>query len=340
MSKPIVYVEIKFISAFLSERVKPLNQIKNSYGLLFIEELLKKSYLFINISKSDIEKTLRNEMPECELYTINLINYIRELAKLSSSIIYSCFNEIDDLKQGILSNNESNSLPNFILLDVNKYKAEKIQEKIGIICFPRPDNSIYNESSIKVMVKPINSGVDIPIRELCSELFAHTIIIEDPYLLANYFGEKVDFIKRFISNILNSKFTNTPLYLILVISKPWRRRGQSVHEFNDQLEDYQNCINHINDDLEAEIGMLANISLKIHIIEKAAGTFHDRHVISNSFWVTCGYGFGLRYKSNTEWIYKPIGIYFTQMEDRINQILTGLQYDLRNELSSRFFKGT
>lgn len=48
---------------------------------------------------------------------------------------------------------------------------------------------------------------------------------------------------------------------------------------------------------------------------------HDRHIITNSFWITCGYGFKFKYNSNTEWIFRPIGSYFNEKEERLRFII-------------------
>ena len=64
-----------------------------------------------------------------------------------------------------------------------------------------------------------------------------------------------------------------------------------------------------------------NIQIVIAEILQNNIRVHDRHIIANTFWITCGYGFNQEYSSQTSWNYFPIGIYYSAAVDRIEFLL-------------------
>ncbi len=343
MSKPIVYIELGFLKAYLREIQRPLFEIKNPYEILFIKDLINKSTLFYSIPEKDIEMILLQTFSIDESYDEDVKKFIQTIYLSTSSFPYSCLNELFLFKNGDISELKTSSRPNFLLLDANDYSAKKVHDLTGIISLPKPDKESYSESILKVLVKQIDGNQKLQpmtLKKMFGETTpCHTVLIEDPYLYSNFLNDKMSLITELIRTIINKRFTIKPFHIIFILARPKAKRDKKGEIVNqDDISEFEMFVDYLNISLQKQLELLSNKKIEIHLVFKEPDTMHDRNIISNSFWITCGSGFSSYYKKNTEWTYKPVGTYFDQLVNRIDSTLQGQEETFSYEIKSRFYK--
>lgn len=321
--QPIIFVQFSFIEKLLNELNKPLIEFEDELmrtNIVFLYTLFQKSTIYIDLDESEIFSIVVNE-PKAD--------YGNELRLFFNRICYnnklkSCKIQLDLLlSSNKSSSSEFNEIPTFLLLDVDELRAREINEETGIICIP--SSLKFHENLSKVLVREIKKD-EFNFVEFTSFLCkAKNIIIEDPYIEKEE-GQK--FIEKLIQNLIdNKKKYEIPINILILI------QDKSNYSKKDDAErfrlDYNNLIQTISELTENNENYL--IVKRFLKSEK----MHDRHIYSESFWISCGHSFKMKYNVSTEWIYRPIGIYFTQYEKRIKsstEFIKKQQLNTKNRL--------
>lgn len=329
MRNPVIFVELGFLRDFFNALLVPIGSVENPEQILFIRNLLESSTVRIDLPNETLIEILDKTCETSEDLPEVIIVYIRKLF-LKGISVRSCSKDLIAIKQGVPLNS-TQKIPDFILLDGTKTQAHELQKKCGIICLPLSTQNSYLESIYKVLIIDIKKQPKIPLPDLVSHVpHSFLLLIEDPYFYSDFEDNKKPFLQSFLTNHLASEFSNIPFHVIIVTADPHLAINNMDPNFSknrEMFDQFKKAFKKYKESLPD------NITLDLHTINQ--GLMHDRHIISNSFWITCPYGFSNRYRTKTEWIFKPIGIYFTQMEDRVRHIINGADESIRTILKER-----
>ena len=321
--KPIVYMEVGFFMAFLKAIEKPFSQIVEKDKLLFIDKLLKEAKVYIDLEEDEIKQIVLLEK-KAALYDRDLVFGIKErLSKSNSDIVGSCKKELAKLKGNVADEWRGiKPTPFFLLLDCNKNAAVALQDRIGITCIPKDlkfDSSI-SSLKIKQVCLDENEMVSINVYDYINFLpQSFSLVVEDPYFYLNAIkvikDNKFDFLEDLLQRLYNINFRNKPLEVLIIVpdEEYWENR------YKRNLLNIENFIKSY-DKLEKRIEFLnkehkGRIHLEVH--KNKSYKMHDRNVLSNTFWISCSHSFQREYNTNTEWTYKPIGIYYPLFKKRV-----------------------
>ncbi|MBP6456502.1 MAG: hypothetical protein KA275_07220 [Chitinophagaceae bacterium] len=114
------------------------------------------------------------------------------------------------------------------------------------------------------------------------------LVISDPYIFEN--DNDLSFFKNLLKKMYRDEST-IPTTFILEYSNPKTKDLKTKFE-----------------GLEKEF---PNFSFTLK--ERYEKFIHDRNIFTNSFWLSCDYGFKNQYSNDTKWHQMPIGKYYYQM---------------------------
>jgi hypothetical protein len=288
MARPIVYLSAEFFVSFCKHLRRPTEEVPDTVP--YLKNLIfQKAQVFINLSD---EKILRitSLLPE-DIARIEdedekiLADKLKPL--LDNNLVKSCKQELEIFR----ANNYSafNSLqikPHFVFLENCKEQCKKISKEFGIICISKeleldPENT-------RVEIKTIESKTNIQLDSIMRNMRdSHGIIIVDPYLY-----KEVVFLERFLAKLIKTGLKVNHAITLICSDKDIKDKTS----FEKSIQTIRN-----NNGLNIDLFFTRYI--------------HDRVVFSNSFYLTCGYGFKDKYPDVTEWHIPAIGTYFDQYSD-------------------------
>ncbi len=352
MSKPVVYIELGFLASYFKERCRPYSEIMEPMQILFINVLIDRSRLYYCIPESDIEMILKPEsdiemilekkLSNHELFNEEVIKFIQFNLSGVNSFPYSCYDELNLCKNGKASELKDSCRPNFILLDANAEEAKKVHDITGIICLPKLGEKSYLKSILQTIVKPIVGNrklQSISLKEMLGEITScHSMIIEDPFIYQNFVTNKKQLIEELLRAIIHKEFTNKPFNIVFVLERPYEKRYQEGNvKYQKRISEYEQFKYYLNNDLQQYFNNISNNIINMRLVFKELDTMHDRHIISNSFWITCGFGFSSYYRKTTKWTCYPVGIHFDEIVEHIVALI-GEEEKFSSEIKGRFFK--
>lgn len=287
--QPSVFIEYSFLEKFILEIKKPYYEINGQY-ICFIDILIReKSTIYIDIDINDfynIIKQSNNSINACYLRNLSLVNKIRFTEKKISQFI-SDYNLINKLK----------NKPHYILADINTEKAESLTKALGIIFLGSDFNNakIYFLDSI---IKPLPIHKKIFFSKIFTSLpQPKDVIIEDPY----FFKQSISFLEDFICGFLNNEMKRCPVKILIITAL-------NSEEEKQNLNNLKNLISNIEE-------------LRIEITCRPMKEIHDRHVYSNTYWISSLSSFREEYTKKTVIDIHPIGLYYSQFYEKITDHL-------------------
>jgi hypothetical protein len=309
--QPIVYLTEKFLKSLLihfSTRFRDLKVQKSV--LVFLEKLIEKSYLYIDLDEKEIRELLAK--PEADIQLMDdaqrrYQTYFVALSKINR--IKSCKKEIEIFHS--LQYDEFDKLqakPNFVFLSTSKDYCKQIEKEFGVICIST--DLQLDEKNAGVVVKSIKAATKTEIEYNISFPVSHSIVIEDKYLFENDSDGK--FLEKLLLRLVSNRIKVNVSVSILSLGSG----------------DFRKTIRNIKRNL--------NITIEHHQVKN--DHMHDRVIYSNSFYMVCGYGFQGVYPKLTEWIILPIGIYFDHFVERRKVTSDIIQNKINNTTSNYLLK--
>jgi hypothetical protein len=263
----------------------PLNEVKiKKRDLVFLDELIfERGRVSVDFDIAEFVLKSPEEFLDKNERLLSL--YLKKLITINK--VDCCKKELEKFLKGDF--NPSEITPDFILLDFQSEDSEKLEKQLGIICIP--SDFKISEKIIRVYLEVIKGQEKVSLDNIFKGLpKCNTLIIEDPYIFEN---DNNAFIKELISKVYNeeARFSNFP---VTIIHKPIADKNS--------LEKVSELIKEIEHEFPKVV-----IELKNKVFD-----FHDRNIYSNSFWITCDYGFKKKYNSATKWVSFPLGIYYSE----------------------------
>lgn len=292
MSQPVVFISKDFFIHFCKTKDYPTNDIERKKILLFFEELIfYKATIYINIDDAEIinyEKIENiSELSEDEkVFSINLKRIVRQ------NRARSCKKEL-----AIFSNKkytEYDTLPvkpNYILSSFHTDFCREIEKEFGVICISKELN--FKECSTRVAVEVIESNKPIDLLHFPKEYpVCNSLIIEDPYLFAN--DEQGSFLISLLKTLLSQH-----LKVQITVTLIFDNSAFIKNKFQE------NKLRTIFGNIKQNLG-------KVNIEQYYSKQIHDRNIYSNTFWLSCDYGFKKKYNTATKWTIFPLAIYYPE----------------------------
>ena len=299
MAKLRVFLEIEFLKSYLNELRKELGVVEFPKNVLFVKEILKNCDLYVNLDIDAITDLMKSENDN------DITNLcLRTYSNGTASPIKSCVVELEIIKNESINN--SKIQPHIILLGQNRTYANTLAIKTGIICIPNDFN--FFKVISEVVIKPIPANTVIEFSKYTTNLVkSNFLIIDDPYI------DQIPYniTRSLIENLTSSK--SKLLNIVFII--------REYNKYNPNLEEKLTTQKKWIDEVIAIKSETVLIHIVIAEVLQNSIRVHDRHIIANTFWITCGYGFNLEYSSQTSWNYFPLGIYYSAVVDRIEFLL-------------------
>lgn len=310
-----IYIQKKFLVEYFNIQKKLVHDlIKNDMGrkFLFINELIKSvGKIYIDIDQAAIDKLIIKEInKDTDEFEI----LFKELGKTLK--IKQCPINLSTPEQ-ILNTGNKTIQPHYLLLDCDQNQAKNYQKTLGIICIST--QLIMSKEIYSLDIKHILKNNPINLNSYTKNLNqSHSIIIEDPYI----YTIDLKFLENIILSLYNNQFNNNPLHILLVgqnknINNP-KIRPKEKEDFIKFKKELLCFIDSFNDSYENKV-IIELILIGSNI------KLHDRHILSNSFWIVSGHSFKEVYDTNTEWQYRPIGTYFHQFKDRLSFVNSAIK---------------
>lgn len=312
MAKLRVFLEIEFLKSYFNELRKELGVVEFPEKVLFVKEILKNCDLYVNLDKEAIaELMFAGKADKIDKNDISF--FLKAHCLRTSSVLRTCLAELTLLKEQ--NYHETMNRPHYILLGQAWTYAQNYSEQTGVVFIPN-DFEFPNGYS-EVINESIQPKINLNFSDYTAGLVrSNSLIIDDPYL---YTVNPAD-VKLLLSNLIFGDGIINKVFLI-IYKDPIEENSQKnwIKEIKKMNNKYINV-----EILQVEI--LQN-NIKIH----------DRHIISNTFWITCGLGFKPRYNSQTFWFYFPIGKYYSRVVDRIEFLLKFINDpDISHEIKECF----
>jgi hypothetical protein len=293
----VVFLQFDFFKKLIEEASKPFLSVHAKEYLSFLYDLLfTKSKIYIDKTSSEILELRTSE-------TQDLITFqFKKLANL---------NVIEPLKHSIskyiedVSLFEGSNLPDYILIDVDITKAKDLNKELGIPVhssdFDKIPLSFYS-----VQIFDIEANKAVRIKDCFDSLpKASCLIVEDPYL----YSESEAFLKEFLEQLICSQIKRCPFEVLLVIQGTRFIEERERQRYEDGLK----RIEKVREQLEEEYGEKIRFNILLNNVRK----MHDRHILTNTFWLSSGHSFKAKYNTNTSWIIKPLAKYYPKYRKRV-----------------------
>ncbi|OLY90701.1 hypothetical protein SAMN05444008_101368 [Cnuella takakiae] len=336
-AQPILFMELGFFDAFVQETKKPFLNVAQRANLSFLYELIfKRSSVYLDLDDQTICQVLHalhygSDLP----LGINQETALNIQVLSSNNKLKSCQNTIEIVKDptqwSLLS---GQVLPTYLLVDQNEREAIRVANQTGIITIPRSFK--FNRSISSFAINTIecvnNEGAlqSVNLGNLMGPLpAAHSIIIEDPYLHTE--GE--EFLTEFLVKLHKPDLRKIPLHILVMV------QDQEAFELKKGAKANREVINryHLNFSRLCHVAKLvykkSNGVIHVEIVANAVQKMHDRNILSNAYWISCGHSFKGKYDTNTEWTIRPIGLYFSQFTKRLEFIRKALAINMYHSLN-------
>lgn len=299
--QPLVYVEFEFLKSFyknyLSKSALDLQQAFPNKSILLIINFIS-DLLFTNSNLGvDVDENEKFEPESLEEMIFN---------NLISANLISSKAEIEKLKRGD-PESEFGFLPNYVFLNESWEVCKELESLYGIK-FNSNEIEKWDVSNCRVEVEtmlPDPTFTSLPIlNKLYERNKSNSFIFLDKYLVTNVVNNNntiLDDLKKAFRIDSDSRFSCFVLSNYNIPKK--HSKNEYVYVREQIKERYKEKFQFLN------------------INEK----FHDRYLLSSSYWVSCGLGFQGIYQKPTEWIIYPIGygsIYFDKMQEIIKNTLS------------------
>lgn len=309
MNQPVVYLSKDFFTSFcklLSQRYDKMPVPKAT--LVYFETLLfERARVYINIEEHELATitamTPRDIMAIENLDTRILYGHIQIID--STNKVGSCKKEIEifrALKYDLFETMDKK--PHFLLLADDDTFCGRIREEFGVICLSK--NLKFRESDTRVNLEIVGSGIKIKPDEIIGRyLVSHSIIIEDPYLFDN--DRDGIFLKSLLRTLFGERLQVKGTLTVI-------------------------CANKYNVDIDTVLSIIGReLNIQTENYVRSSTFMHDRNIYSNSYWLSCDYGFKSHYTKPTKWISFPLGLYFVEYQKRMKASIAFLKNE--NNLS-------
>lgn len=300
MSKMLqIFIDVGFLKYYYEECAKPFDSINKKNELVFIGELIRRHNVYLNIN-DEILNNLRmnNHVPE-KLLCLDSQSYIKLFFNSRHHLVKSCYNQCNSLLTSPDKLQKEEIIPIFYLTDLNLIESKKLQNKTGIITINKELE--FHKSIHRVFLKQIKHRRKYSLVEFTEFLpKANSIIIEDPY----FYTATDDFILEFINQLIKcDQDPIDPVRILIVITEIKQEEIEKIIILN-LFKEF--CIK-----------LNSEHSKRIFIEVRYSNKMHDRNVFSNNFWFSCGHSFKDSYNTDTEWLYRPVAIYFSEYLERL-----------------------
>jgi len=304
--QPSIFMSVSFFVCFCKTLTKWENIIINKRWVFFLEELIfEKGTVYLNIPADEIKRLLELKHNKeayllCDEDTKLLVNY---LSRLSNNKIRDCREAIQIFRNSEFAKYSNLSVkPDFVFLSETKSYCQEISEKFGIFCI---SNDIHLDvKNTMVTLTVLDKDEVLNLNDFNFLPKSNSLLIEDPYIIDN--DEKGEFIDSLLSIFYPSNLQIKNFYLTIVYSS---QKGIKTDVIRNRLERKYKL-------------------LCIDFIEKK--DLHDRNIYSNSFWISCGFGFNKSYKKPTKWEIFPLAIYFSEYKKRLKAITKSSDFQKLN----------
>ncbi len=290
MARPIVFLSADFFVSFCKHLSQPFEKVPSTMQYLH-NLIFHKAEIFINLDAEEIKNIISlNPVDIAKIADEDGGILAGRLQNISSqNLVKSCKSEIEIFRAKNYA--QFNSLikkPNFVFLSESKAFCNEVSTEFGIVCMSKELE--LHEQNTRVEIKHIPAYTDIQIDSIMGAMpNSHGVIVVDPYLFT-----KGIFLERFLGKLISKELKVNHIITLICSDK------------NKDKASIENSINRIRSNSGLNIELFFNRYI------------HDRIVFSNSFYLTCGYGFRENYPDATEWYIPAIGIYFDQYIDRKN----------------------
>jgi hypothetical protein len=316
MERLSIYLQINFLVTFFELLKKSMLHLEQAEEVLFVQKLIRKSgSIYVDLNSETISQLMNSTNNTKNTYSDDFIFYFKQIGSFVQ--ILECPVKLNDPQDLLLLKNKS-KLPHYLMLDCNLTRAVEYEKKLGIICIPKTlqiKKEVYSYTT-----KPIYKDKKIHLGSYTGNISqSHSIIIEDPYVHIVSQG----FLKELLLSFYDVRFKNEPLHILIL--------GQNhilinKHIKSEEKEKFINASKKLKQfivDFNTEYGN--KIIVELVLVENSK--LHDRHILANSFWIVSGHSFKEIYNTNTEWQFRPVGIYFQQFKERLDFINTTLERD-------------
>lgn len=310
--QPVVFMEVGFLAALCREMQKPYAEITAPrQNILFLEELIfQRSTVYLDLSEEETICILQGQPLPDRRYDIAL-GYLQKLA--ATNRLRSCAQAVASYRAGDYKRVFENSLlPNFLLLADTEETCCKIQNETGVVCISTTFTT--EDYTVRFGFEQIAKKKTYDIKDFAAKISqGNCLVIEDPYFAANH-CDKPDFMEKLLLTLKGANLKIIPFsILILVQYFPQHKEALKAAERIQKLKSLARKLS-------------GELSGKVRInVESTDQKMHDRHIYSNTYWISCEGGFQEKYNSPTKWNFHPLGLYYSGYHQRLEMISRWLQ---------------
>lgn len=295
--QPVVLLSFHFFRKYISECEASFITLESKEYRAFLYNLLfGKSTIYIDRDIVELFTFAENEQSILSSYVLLLMrtNRVRTLDRTLPDYIAQQLSTDDPLK------------PDYILADIPHHEARKLNETYGTIVLSTEFNRIP-ESVYAVQLFDFEANKPANISDCLRRLpRARNIIIEDPYL----YSETSQFIEKLILELIGNQPKSNQVSLMIIVQASTFLRDEKAIAFHERG---MKTLDEVKSRLESQFGA----TLRIDICQNDRHKMHDRHIMSNAYWVTSGHSFKNWYNTNTTWISKPLARYYPKFMSRL-----------------------
>jgi len=303
--QPTIFMSVDFFVRFCKMLTNWNSTTIDKKWLILLEELIfEKGKVYLNIPAEDIKRLLqlnqnREEYLKCDEDKRLLVNYLVKLSLINSPI-RDCREAIQIFRaQQFDKYNTMHKKPDFLFLSDTAEYCKELSEKFGIFCI---SNDIHLDArNTRPNLKVIDDGERIDLNHFSYLPKANSLIIEDPFILNN--DKQGDFIDILLTCFYPAKFNNPKFYLTIIYTEENKTNKQQLKQR-----------------LERKYPLM-----QVDFVSAPKLKLHDRNIYSNSFWLTCGFGFQKHYTKSTHWESYPLAIYYTEFTKRLKACVNTME---------------
>lgn len=292
--QPTIFMSVDFFVRFCKMLTNWNSITIDKKWLIMLEELIfEKGKVYLNIPAEEIKRLLelnqnREEFLKCDEDTRLLINYLFKLSSINSPI-RNCKEAIQIFRtQQFDKYDTMHKKPDFLFLSDTAEYCKELSEKFGIFCI---SNDIHLDiRNSRVSLKVLDRGEPVGDNDLNFLPKSNSLVIEDPYILNNNNDNFLDYL---LEHFYPKKLAISKFFLTIIYTP---QMGLSTDNIRKRLESKYS-------------------QLQLDFVEKT--DLHDRNIYSNTFWISCDYGFRRIYTKPTKWEAFPLATYYSQYKKRL-----------------------
>lgn len=303
--QPVVFMEVGFLAALCREMAKPFDEIALPDNITFLKELIfKRSTVYVNLTPETIIQIAAADWRDDSALPPEYKTAFPYLKKLMADgpFLRSWFPEVDTYKSADTEAIKRLGVkPNFLLLNDSPETCIDLQNKLGVICIS--GNFKTEEYNIRFGFEPIDRLTSYDVNGFAAKVSqGNCLVIEDPYFATNH-CRFPDFVPKLLMALSGLELETIPFPVLLVV----KNDPDKTAEF-ETLTNFANLINQ-------ELGDAIRVN-----VWKTRQRMHDRHIYSNTYWISCEGGFQEKYNSPTKWNFHPLGLYYSGYQNRLQEI--------------------